>query len=94
MSPPGEYRSAQPEGTPMSELQRDLVGVERDARYRAMTFIASYGGPAVAAAPDDAEGLAARSEVMQRWLAEQPDPAALDEAYSRYVKYWSPVFKD
>ena len=78
----------------MSLLQRDLAGDHRDARYRAMTFIAGHGGPPVAVAPDDAEGMTARSEAMQRWLAEQADPASLDAAYARHIQLWSPVFKD
>lgn len=74
-------------------LQRDLMGGAHDALYRAMSFIAHRGGPAIAGPADDQANLAASRGAMLAWLQGQAN-ADIARDYERYRRHWSPVFKD
>ncbi|MBS0445350.1 MAG: hypothetical protein JSR59_05295 [Proteobacteria bacterium] len=78
---------------PASPLVADLRGTSRDGIYRALTYLAGRGGPAVEAG--DLPLLRARADRALAWLRAEPAKAAsLADAYEPYRDRWSPVYKD
>lgn len=66
----------------------------RDAMYRAMSYIARSGGPKIAGPVDDRANLKAQRGAMTAWLQAQRDIQRLTQDYEKYRERWSPVFKD
>lgn len=75
-----------------SRLVRDLTGEAHDARYRALSYLAGRGAPAVEGRADDADGLRAQAARALAWLHAQTEPEALFAPYDAYCDRWSPVF--
>ena len=75
-----------------SRLVRDLTGEMHDARYRALTYLAAHGAPAIEGRADDVAGLRAQAARSLAWLQAEARPAALVAPYDVYCDRWSPVF--
>lgn len=77
---------------PTHRLVRDLTGTSHDARYRAMSYLAAHGGPAIDGRLDDRANLRTQAEGALAWLQGQPRRDALIAPYDAYCDRWSPVF--
>lgn len=75
-----------------SRLVRDLTGEAHDARYRALSYLAGRGAPAVEGRADDEDGLRAQAARSLAWLQAQLEAEALLAPYDAYCDRWSPVF--
>ena len=75
-----------------SRLVRDLEGEAHDARFRALSYLAARGAPAIEGRADDAAALRAQAANALVWLQAQARPAALVARYDAYCDRWSPVF--
>jgi hypothetical protein len=66
----------------------------RAAMCRAMSYIASQGGPRINGSTEDLANLEAQRGSTLTWLQAQPDLSTLADGYLRYCEQWSPIFKD
>jgi hypothetical protein len=73
-------------------LHRDLRGDHRDSLVRVALFLAERGAPP---APGDTPAeLAAHRGALLDWLAGRDDLDELAVAYQRYVRTWSPIYRE
>lgn len=75
-----------------SRIVRDLAGDAHDARYRAMSYLAARGGPAIDGRMDDAANLRAQAQRTLAWLQGDAQQEALIASYGTFCDRWSPVF--
>jgi hypothetical protein len=77
-----------------SALAADLAGGSRDGMYRALTYLAARGGPAIDGPADDIAALRLQADRALAWLRAEPQATSPADAYATYRDRWSPVFKD
>lgn len=80
----------------VSALEADLSSGSPDARYRAISYIGSVGGPAVGSGAQR-EGEGPMSDQVARarqWLDAHVHDIHLLSGYSTFRRHWSPIFKD
>ncbi len=77
---------------PDSRLARDLVGTSHDARYRALSYLAAHGGPAIAGGADDVARLRTQADAALAGLQLDARRGVLIAGYDEYCDRWSPVF--
>jgi hypothetical protein len=75
-----------------SRLVRDLEGDTHDARYRALSYLAARGGPAIEGRMDDAANLREQAGRVLVWLQADAQQEALVALYGSFCDRWSPVF--
>lgn len=79
-----------------SALEADLTSASLDARYRAISYVARMGGPALEGGADAArEGqMDAQAARTQVWLDMHIHDEKLLSGYLSFRQSWSPIFKD
>lgn len=75
-----------------SALARDLAGDAHDALYRAASYLAARGGPALQGRPERLADLQAQRGALRSWWLASPQAEALAQDYAAFRQHWSPHF--